>query len=103
MAITKETPKIQVEILVDGVALPEYNDSDQEQATIGPITRYVEARWGADFAIRYRLYDEHPDSVKIKVSLDGKHIVDKCARVEMFLGSCLKEELHGVKSNEDGL
>jgi hypothetical protein len=46
---------------------------------------------------------KHPDSVKIKVSLDGKHIVDKCARVEMFLGSCLKEMLHRVKSNEDGL
>jgi hypothetical protein len=64
MAIPKESPKIQVEILVDGVALPEYNDSDQEQAPIGPITRYVEARWGADFAIRYRLYDKAPRQCK---------------------------------------
>jgi hypothetical protein len=49
MAITGERLKFQVQILVDGVALPEYENNDHESATIGPVTKFVEAKSGADF------------------------------------------------------
>jgi hypothetical protein len=102
MAITKGPPKVQVEILVDGTALPEYDDSNQEQAMTGPITKYVEARSGADFAIRYRLYEKPSCGVKIKVFLDGIYIMNWGRPVETFYDTWLQETLYGVQSNDDG-
>jgi hypothetical protein len=51
MAVTKAYPRIKAKILVNEVALQEYED-DEVPATDGAVTKYVEAITGADFAVR---------------------------------------------------
>lgn len=72
MAIHPAYPGLEVEILVDGAALPEYVDSevvDDEET----VTRYVEASSGAAFAVRCSLpktlFTAH--SVLLAIDIDG--------------------------------
>jgi hypothetical protein len=50
MAVHHDYPGLTVEILVDGKPLEEYENTDEEEQP-KTITRYVECRSGAEFAI----------------------------------------------------
>lgn len=101
MAVTKTAPKIKAEILVNNVALEEYED-DEEQTSVSTVMKYIEARSGAEFAISYR-FDEKPSHhVMIRFLLDGKFATGKLALLEDFRGSPLVQTSHGVRSNEGG-
>jgi hypothetical protein len=73
MAITETIPIIRTDILVDTVVLEEYED-DEEQPTTAKITKYIEAKLGADLAIRYRVCQKPKVDFQIDFLLDGKRV-----------------------------
>lgn len=51
MVISDDLPGVQIELVVEGVALKEYEESEPEECE-RTVTRYVEAASGATFAIK---------------------------------------------------
>jgi hypothetical protein len=79
----KEYPGVQVTVECRGESLPEY-DNDEEEPHSNSLTKYIEAKSGAEFTIQLRLHPPYPvHSVCFKLSLDGKciahRIVDELA------------------------
>lgn len=60
MAILHTCPNLEVEIVVDGIALQEYDDDEEEEAeeeqrSAHTVTKYVEVRSDSEFAIRTKI------------------------------------------------
>ena len=55
MAITKNYPKLKLEIVVNDIALEELNDED-EQTTPNTVTKYIESCSGSRFVIKLHTY-----------------------------------------------
>ena len=74
MAITNAYPRIKAEIVVNGVALEEYED-DEVAATPAAVTKYVEVTSGADFAVRVQITPAFTGrSMLFDVYVDGKNL-----------------------------
>jgi hypothetical protein len=76
MAIHPDHPGLTIEVVVDEEPLPEY--IDHETSSEGKeLTRYIEARSGAEFQIWYRFTTLFPTKKDISfiVDIDGK-VVD---------------------------
>ncbi|KAI8934332.1 hypothetical protein NX059_009068 [Plenodomus lindquistii] len=72
MAIAKELPTLEANIIVDKNALTEFEYDDEEQAP-NTITKYIESSSGAEFAMRCKLSPPWPDhSLKLVFLVDGK-------------------------------
>jgi hypothetical protein len=75
MAVLPWCPGLNVEILVDGQPLPEYDDMDDSPTHPNRITKYIEAQPGAEFVTR-AIFDgefRFPASdIEIGVEIDGK-------------------------------
>jgi hypothetical protein len=72
MAIAKEHPRIQVEVVCEGEPLREYDNDDEETAP-DQVTKYIEAKSGAEFAVRLELKRPYPDHpLYIRLYLDGE-------------------------------
>jgi hypothetical protein len=73
MAIADKTPRVEAEILINGVATQEYAD-EEDQVEVNTVTRYVEAKSGADFAIRFRFTQKPKHDVSAEALVDGKSV-----------------------------
>ncbi|KAF2117503.1 hypothetical protein BDV96DRAFT_393338 [Lophiotrema nucula] len=87
MARTTAVPGLRAVIEVGGIALREYDDP--EPPLLGTVTKYTEARSGAEFTIRFSCTEPFPDdhAIAMQVSLDGKHIRGGglvCPLVDLF-------------------
>ncbi|KAF2625378.1 hypothetical protein BU25DRAFT_423442 [Macroventuria anomochaeta] len=60
MAVLDDCPGLVLDILVDNVSLPEYQDNPQPIAS-GTIAKFVEAESGKEFEVRYT-FTEPPSS-----------------------------------------
>ena len=58
MVIPPFCPGANVEIIVDGQPLPEYDDKSEAPSPPNTITKYIEAQTGALFAVRVRFTDD---------------------------------------------
>lgn len=102
MAITDTVPHIKAEILVDNVALQEYED-DEERTSVGTVAKYIEVKSGAEFVIRYR-FDQKPEhDVRVDFLLDGNYICGQVALLKDFRGGSLEHKSYGARSNEGGV
>jgi len=99
MAVTQDNPSITASIVVNGVALQEYDD-DEGQAESTAVTKYVEAITGAEFAIQYRFDKKPKHHVRVNFLLDGKDVAGQYAFPEDFKESSLVQTSYGVMSNE---
>lgn len=71
MAILQEYPTLQVSIVCDGLALPEFDNDEHEMP--GAVTKYIEAKSTAEFAVQFDLYKPYPvHAMSIQLSIDGK-------------------------------
>lgn len=72
MAVLDAHPGLRTEIVVDKRPLDKYND-DEAEATPTEVTKYIEARSGADFMIKTTFSEPFPtnNGVEIKVKVDG--------------------------------
>jgi hypothetical protein len=101
MAKTKVGPKTKAEIVVNGVALQEYDDDD-DRGGAGEVVKYVEAISKATFVVRYTFTERPKHDVLVDIKLDGKRVVGHLPRRESFHGGYLQEKVAGVSSNESG-
>jgi hypothetical protein len=101
MAKTKTGPKVEAEILVNGVALQEHDDED-DRGGANEVIKYVEAVSGTTFVIRYTFNERPKHDVSIHIALDGKWVVTKLPRLERFHDGYLQGNVTGVNSNETG-
>jgi len=71
MAVTDKHPGLEVEVVVDGAPLKEYNDDDSNDQEI--VSKYIEAQSGAEFAVRSTFTAPFPrgHGVQIAVRVDG--------------------------------
>jgi hypothetical protein len=96
----------KVEILVNGVALEEYDDDDPERRHIPPIptlVKYVEATSGAEFSIRYVLLPE----CKVDEDLGTEDLAWKTflegTKSQTSVTKCLKLSQHGRQWERKGV
>jgi hypothetical protein len=99
MAVTQDNPSIKASIVVNGVALQEYDD-DEGQAESTAVTKYVEAITGAEFAIQYRFDKKPKHHVRVNFLLDGKEITGQYTFPEDFIRSSLVQTSYGVISDD---
>jgi hypothetical protein len=73
MAIHPDHPGLTVEVTVDDQPLEEYTDAD-DVTDPKTITRYTDARYGAEFAIKFNFESPFPanSDVGYKIWVDGK-------------------------------
>lgn len=102
MTITSKIPRITTEVLVDSVALPQYEDEEENHASVAMVTKYIEAKSGADFVIRYSFEEKPQYDVRVDVHLDGKWAASKLALLKAFRNGALQQTIDGVKSNNGG-
>jgi hypothetical protein len=78
MAVLQDVPGVQVQVVVDGKALKEYDDSESNQ-TSKATSKYVEAVSGRNFEIHTTLekHMETDHDVSIRVLVDGSRISGK--------------------------
>ena len=84
MAIFDLYPGLEVNITIDGVALPEYDDDEEEAPKPGPVaayqasktvTKYIESVSDKEFAIEVKLnpgYVMNCGSLTVSVFIDGQ-------------------------------
>lgn len=84
MAIIDGVPGLEVQILVDGEPLIEYDDEDEPGVHDGSgrktISKFVEARSGAEFVIKCSFDAVNPyktNDLQIAVYIDGKYMDDR--------------------------
>ncbi|KAF2740602.1 hypothetical protein EJ04DRAFT_571938 [Polyplosphaeria fusca] len=53
MAVLEDQPGLEVDVVVDGTTLTEFN-SDEDETTVNTITKYIVARSGTNFEVRCR-------------------------------------------------
>jgi hypothetical protein len=71
MAVLTEQPGLKVEIVVDDVALREYED-DSDPTTGSKTTNYIEAMTDKNYAIRVTFLPKYPRiNVGINITVDG--------------------------------
>lgn len=102
MAITDTSPPVEVEILVNDVALQEYNDDDDDSVSAHTVVKYIEAVSGAEFAVRYRLDPKPSHDVSVDISLDGKWAVSRIIQLSHYPLAYIQKTITGVNSNKDG-
>lgn len=102
IAITDTSPPVEVEILVNDVALQEYNDDDDDSVSAHTVVKYIEAVSGAEFAVRYRLDPKPSHDVSVDISLDGKWAVSRIIQLSHYPLAYIQKTITGVKSNKDG-
>lgn len=97
MAILCDQPGLKVEILVDGVPLQEYDDEDEE---IVPtvVTKYIEAKSGVNFTIRYTVLPQFhiKHALKVQSYLDGKPMENR-VRSEDSIRKYMSGTMTGVR------
>jgi hypothetical protein len=73
MAINSECPGLKVEVLVEGQALQEYDNDDDEESSPKVTTKYIEAHSDKDFALRTTFSAPFPSQygVAAHVRVDG--------------------------------
>ncbi|KAI5199062.1 hypothetical protein E4T39_06405 [Aureobasidium subglaciale] len=108
MAIIPEVPHVKVDVVVDGRALPEYLDEDDDDSISSDSTiKYVESTTGSKFSIRTSLAGlglrdlEEGDSMIVDTHLDGK-MVDSAVK-KFPLDGYPSFEIRGVRYREGGL
>jgi hypothetical protein len=68
MAITEAFPRTKANIIVNGVALQDHDD-DEEQTMVDTVTKYAEVKSVADFAIHYCITEQPEHDVLINMLL----------------------------------
>ncbi|KAF1940797.1 hypothetical protein EJ02DRAFT_379069 [Clathrospora elynae] len=77
MAILPSCPGLTVEVLVIGAPLPEYDDISDTPAPPNMLTKYIEAKSGAEFAMKLAFNQDfiYPaGNVLVQIFLDGKRV-----------------------------
>ncbi|KAI4629228.1 uncharacterized protein J4E87_003490 [Alternaria ethzedia] len=74
MAIAKGLPNLKVQVYAKGIPLQEYVDDD-DQASHGEVTKYVEASSGDNFEIRYCFTPGFSirHSILLELEIDGEY------------------------------
>jgi hypothetical protein len=100
MAITRAFPGIQVEVLVEGEPLKEYDDEDEE-VTTDKVTKFIEAKSGSEFKIRWTFTPPFPgDSVCFYIYMDGTYVCGAYAQQPDFLGPTYINSVSGIDSSK---
>lgn len=74
MAITQENPKIEVYVNCNGVRLQEFDEDDGESSTTA-VTKYIEAKSGAEFAVQVEVHQPFPRyAMIVKLYIDGNSV-----------------------------
>lgn len=80
MAILDDLPGVEVDIIVNGEALKQYEDTELQEDK-RTVTRYIEAVAGQVFAVRTTLSPDFKfrgDSLSVQVFADGKKVDCVC-------------------------
>ena len=75
--------KMEVEVLVGGAALHEYEDNEMDNEDPNLVVRYIEANSGAPFSIKNYVpgsYELTSDAVSFHIVLDGKWTTGRLLR-----------------------
>ncbi|XP_014558613.1 hypothetical protein COCVIDRAFT_14245 [Bipolaris victoriae FI3] len=74
MAITRENPRIKVHVECNGARLQEF-DEDDGNTTTTTVTKYVEAKSGAEFAVQVEVHQPFPRyAMIVKLYIDGNSV-----------------------------
>jgi hypothetical protein len=83
MAVLPICPDLNIEILVNGVPLQEYENDSEEPGPSNTVTKYIEAQSGAEFSIRH-ISTHNPLGAQHfarRIIVDGKVV---CSEVSGF-------------------
>jgi hypothetical protein len=77
MVTPPSCPGLNVEVIVDGQSLQEYDEIDEGPVAPNTVTKYIEARSNAYFAVRVRINDDFPfpaSDLELKAKIDQQHV-----------------------------
>ncbi|KAH7558386.1 hypothetical protein BM1_05658 [Bipolaris maydis] len=78
MAITQETPGLEVHVECNGARLQEFDEDDGETTTT-TVTKYIEAKSAAEFAVHIEVHRPFSRyAMIVKLYIDGKSV---CSRI----------------------
>lgn len=79
---------IEVKVLVKGVPAQEYNDDEEESQGPKTVTKYIEAKSGAEFAVQIELTPPFwfpSEALEFDLSIDGKRLENVLLVKEQFI------------------
>ena len=95
MAVLESLPGIEVSITIDGVALHEYRDPDDNQNSAASehrasktVSQYVEVSTGKEFCIQLSVgnpYKFDCSSLAFELCVDSKSVVSQCLTKRRYL------------------
>lgn len=102
MAVLDAYPGLTTEITVNKEPLTEYDD-DESETSPTEVTKYVEARTGADFVIKTIFRKPFPteNGVEISCSVDGRR-GPRWSIEPKHIIRCSTKKMTGVTFTEDG-
>lgn len=74
MAVFPDYAGLAVEIVVNNQPLEEYNEEGDHEPKPKTITRYIEAREGEYFSVRYTIPSTLSNGVEVEVEIDGEYM-----------------------------
>jgi hypothetical protein len=102
MVTNPKYPGLEVAITVDNQPLREYDDDNHEDPTSNTITKYVEAKTGASFAVtvNFKPSFSAAHGVLIRISVDGEplfrwHLARKSLSSRSLKGDCIRWQENG--------
>ncbi|EUC46850.1 hypothetical protein COCMIDRAFT_4134 [Bipolaris oryzae ATCC 44560] len=95
MVTSTKYPGLEVAVHVDDEPLREYDDGD-EDPPLNTVTRYVEAKSGAEFAVItiFKPPFSPPHGVMISLIVDGSPVTSRCCRQDELFDRVFK--MHAV-------
>jgi hypothetical protein len=98
MAIIPGLPGLKFDVVVRGVPLEEHTDTEEEHPP-GTIAKYIEAKSGAEFEIRYTVTQPFPShDILFEYYLDGKYTRGSFAFKKDFSGYRNSHTIAGVNT-----
>ena len=72
MVVIEEQPQLQAHVEYDGERLPEF-DADEDDTNNTIVTKYIESKSGAEFAVQFGLYQPFlQDAMRIMLCIDDE-------------------------------
>ncbi|EUC26971.1 hypothetical protein COCCADRAFT_31407 [Bipolaris zeicola 26-R-13] len=102
MITSNKYPGLEVAVHVNDRPIQEYDDDDDENPPSNTVTKYIEAKSGAGFAVitTFKPPFSPPHGVMISLIVDGSPVTSRCCRQDELFGRVFN--MHAVHRKIDG-
>lgn len=103
MTVLPVLNSVTISVKINGDCCPEFDDDEEMPQPERSISKYIEAKSGAQFAVDLRFSDQYPDKmnpVRVTVDIDGETMEKHIIRPASLQGPRgYQEQVQGVSVN----